>query len=422
VVAAQLDLTGPAARRRRLAGPIREQHVRRFLSVTAVVVVTLVLVGLVGGGWYYTGQLLPAPPPDDPAYDVEVVACDGCDRDATEASITVAATAGDLVELARLGFWTPDGALELGPVTATGDGQVTRPAALLDGDWPAAGDVGTAAVETYRGDPTEALGLDHTEVDVAGPTGVLPAWSVPGDDDAPAAADAEDAVAILVHGRGATREALHRSLATVHAAGLDAFVITVRNDPEAPADPDGWGRFGDTEWEDLQAAVDHAVEVEGAERLVLVGSSQGGSIVLSWLRRGDHTDLAVGAVLDSPLVSMHDTLVLQARNRDIPDAVIPPLLWSTKALATARSGMRFHRLEHAADDVVDGYGVPMLVTSATGDTTVPADGSRQLADARPDLVQLETYEGVEHVRAWNADPDRYATDLERFLDRVLGDG
>ncbi len=193
----------------------------------------------------------------------------------------------------------------------------------------------------------------------------------------------------------------------------------MRNDPDGPQDPDGWGRFGDTEWEDLQLAVDHLVEEEDAERLVLVGSSQGASIVLGWLRRGEHTDRAVAAVLTSPLVSMHDTLVLQAQGRDIPDAAIPPLLWSTKILATLRSGMRFDQLEHAADDVVDVYTVPMLVTHGTGDTTVPSDGSRQLADARPDLVQLEIYDGVEHVREWNADPDRFDADLAAFLAEVV---
>jgi uncharacterized protein len=225
-----------------------------------------------------------------------------------------------------------------------------------------------------------ALGLAFSEVEVDGPDGVLPAWLVPGaeasDDEADAEASGETdgdgseatgsdhTYAVMVHGRGATREELHRSLRTVHAVGLDALVITVRNDPEAPADPDGWGRFGDAEWEDLQAAVDHLVDERDADRLVLVGSSQGGSIVLSYLQRGEHTDRVDGVVLTSPIVSMHDTLVLQAQGRGVPDVAIPPLLWSTKLLATLRSGLRFDRLEHAAEDRVDAYDAPMLVTTA----------------------------------------------------------
>jgi uncharacterized protein len=386
---------------------------RKVIGTTAILLVAVVVLGLAGGGWYYADQLLPAPQPEDPTYDVEVVAADEA-----AGTVTLAATEGDLIDLARLGFWTATGALELGGVTATDADGVTRTATLLEGDWPEPGTDGTGRATTFRGDPMAALDLPFTAIDVAGDDGVLPAWYVPGDEDADEAGAGD--VAVMVHGRGATREELHRSLRTVHAVGLDALVISVRNDPDAPADPDGWGRFGDTEWEDLQAAVDHVVEEEGAERVVLVGSSQGASLALGWLRRGEHTDRAIGAILTSPLVSMHGTLVLQAQGRDIPDAAIPPLLWSTKLIATLRSGMRFDRLEHAADDVVDAYEVPMLVTHGTSDTTVPHEGSRRLAEARPDLVTYEEYEGVEHVREWNADPDRFDADLRSFLTRILG--
>lgn len=387
---------------------------RRILSITVIVLVVVLVAGLGAGGWYYTDQLLPAPQPDEPDYDVEVVAAD-------EAAATITLTVpdgGDLVDLERVGFWTATGALELGDVTATDADTVTRTATLLDGDWPEAGARGMSAAATFRGDPMEALGLPFEAIDVAGGDGVLPAWLVPGDDEATRADPGT--FAVLVHGRGATREELHRALRIVHDVGLDALVVSIRNDPGAPADPDGWGRFGDSEWEDLQAAVDHLVEEAGAEELVLIGSSQGGSLVLGWLRRGEHTDRAIGAVLTSPLVSMHGTLVLQAQGRDLPEVAIPPLLWSTKILATLRSGMRFDRLEHAAEDVADDYQVPMLVTHGTGDTTVPFEGSRQLAEARPDLVRFEVYEDVEHVREWNADPDRYDDDLRAFLVEILG--
>jgi uncharacterized protein len=387
---------------------------RRILGITAPVLAVVVVLGLTAGGWYYTDQLLPvAVGSDEPTYDTEVVGVD-----ADEGRITLAATEGDLVELARLGFWTATATLELGEVTATDADSVTRTATLLDGDWPEEGEQGAARIGTFRGDPQEALDLAFDDVPVEGPDGVLPAWLVPGDDTA--ATHDPATVALLVHGRGSTRQEMHRTLRTVHEAGLDALVISLRNDPEAPRDPDGWGRFGDTEWEDLQAAVDHLVADRDPERLLLVGSSQGGSIVLGWLRRGEHTDRAVAAVLVSPLVSMHGTLVVQARDRGIPDAAIPPLLWSTKLLATWRSGIRFDRLEHAAEDVVEAYRVPMLVAHGSGDSTVPSEASAELAEQRPDLVQLEEYPDVEHVREWNADPERFEADLGAFLDDVLG--
>lgn len=383
---------------------------RKVVAVLSVVVVVLVVAGLGYGGWYYTGELLPAPQPDDPAAEVEVLAVDE-----GAGTVTLAATEGDLVDLARVGFWTADHTLDLGDVVSRDDDAVTRTATPIGEGWPAVGDLGGATPVVFRGDPTAALGLDFTEVVIEGEDGPLPAWRVPGD----ASVDGpRDTWAVLVHGRGASREAMHRDLRTVHAAGIDALVVSVRNDPEAFADPDGWGRYGDVEWEDLQTAVDHLVTEENAATLVPIGSSQGGSIVLSWLRRGEHTERATGAVLSSPLVSMRGTLDLQARNRDIPGPVIGPLLWSTRLIAGVRAGMDFGELEHAR--TADAYDVPILLTHGDADTTVPFVDSVALADARPDLVRLEVYDGVEHIREWNADPQRYDGDLAAFLAEVTG--
>lgn len=388
--------------------------VRRFVTVALVVVLLLVGAGLGVGGWYYTDELLPAPVGGEPEFDTAVVAVD---EDA--ATVTLEATEGDLLDLATLGFWTADTTLELTDVVAVEEDAVTRTATVLDGGWPAAGDLGAATTVVYRGDPQRALGLGFDEIVVEGPIGPLPAWRIPAD---PAGATdgevVEDAWAVLVHGRGATREAMYRSLRTVHEAGLSALVVSVRNDAGAAQDPDGWGRYGEVEWEDLQAAVDHLVAEEGAQQLVPVGSSQGGSLVLSWLRRGTEVERATGVVLTSPLVSMRGTLDLQARNRGIPGAVLPPLLWSTRLLADLRAGMDFDKLEHA--ELADAYDVPMLVTHGTADSTVPADDSVSLAEARPDLVTLEVYDDVEHVREWNADRERTESDLRSFLEEVTG--
>lgn len=385
---------------------------RRWLTGTLVVLLVLVAAGLGAGGWYYTDELLPAPQPGDPLAEVEVVAVDD-----DAGTVTLAATEGDLVDLARVGFWTPDTTLDLGEVVATGDGTVTRTATVVDGDDPQVGDLGGATAVVWRGDPQVALGLDFEEVVVDGPTGPLPAWQVPGDDTADGEV-ADGTWAVLVHGRGASREEMHRTLRTVHAAGIDALVVSVRNDPDAAQDPDGWGRYGDAEWEDLQAAVTYLVAEQDATTLVPIGSSQGGSIVLSWLRRGDHVDRAAGAVLVSPLVSMRGTLDLQARNRDIPGAIIPPLLWSTRLLADLRADMDFAQLEHA--ERAASYDTRMLITHGTADSTVPFADSVTLSEARPDLITFEVYDDVEHVREWNTDPERFDADLAAFLADVTG--
>ena len=41
--------------------------------------------------------------------------------------------------------------------------------------------------------------------------------------------------------------------------------------------------------------------------------------------------------------------------------------------------------------------------------------SRRLAEERPDLVILETFDGAEHVQSWNTDPARYEAAVQEFL-------
>ena len=50
------------------------------------------------------------------------------------------------------------------------------------------------------------------------------------------------------------------------------------------ASADGYHRYGQTEWEDLAAAIQYALD-HGAEDVVLVGYSMGGAIVVSLLYR-----------------------------------------------------------------------------------------------------------------------------------------
>jgi uncharacterized protein len=382
---------------------------RRAITVTAVGLVVVLLLGLVAGGWYYSDQLLPAPPPWEPLLEVEVLA-----SDEAAGELELAATDGDLVDLETVGLVGADGLVLLDGPAEGGPSSTVRTGELLDGSWPAAGELVGASIDTFAGDPERTLGLDFTEVAVPSPDGPLPAWRVvPAD----AAGDPADLPwVVLVHGRGGGLSEGNRTLAVANRLGLPTFTISVRNDPGAPTDPDGFGRYGDAEWEDLQAAIDHLQVEEEAERFVLVGYSQGGSIVLGFLRRSPDAGAVDAAVLVSPLVSLHETLVLQAQQRDIPDPVIPPLLFATRWITTLRAGLDFSQVEHLEriDDLPDD--VPLLVTHGDADTTVPVGPSRALASALPEQVTYEEYAGSEHVREWNSDRERFEADLAAHLD------
>jgi len=376
---------------------------RRIVTLSVVVLLVLVTGGLGAGGWVYSDEMLPAPPPWDPAFDVEVVASD---HDAGRVVLDVAE--GDLVDLDLVGFRTAGGLLVLQGDAEVDAGGTARQGALLTGTWPEPGALGRPEVSVYAGSPDETLGLDTTIVEVPGPLGTMPAWRV----EPPNRAD--DATwAVLVHGRGGDLHEPNRLLPVLGELGLPSLTISVRNDPDAAPDPDGWGRFGDAEWEDLDAAVGYLKDVEGAERFVLVGYSQGAAIVLNHLRRSDLADDTEAAVLISPLVSLNATLRQQAVLREIPGPLIGPLVSSAQVVARLRSGMVAGNLEHARD--ADAFSTPMLVTHGDADSTVPVEPSRELAAARPDLVLYAEYADVEHVREWNADRVRFEADLRDFL-------
>lgn len=381
---------------------------RRVLGWGVPALALLLLAGLFAGGWYYSDQLLPAPRPERPVLDVEVVA-----SDPEAGTIALATVEGDLATLATLGLHTDDGLLLLdGPPEVDG-AATTRGAILLSGTWPAPGATVAPSIDTFAGDPSTTLGLPHEPIAVPSPLGPLPAWRV-----VPSRMDVGTTWVVLVHGRGAALAETNRSLAVVGELGLPALTVSLRNDPDAPAAPDGYGHYGSLEWEDLQAAVDHLRRTEGAEQIVLVGYSQGASVALSFLRRSPDAELATGAVLVSPLVSLHATLELQAEDRGIPGPIVPSLLWATRIVSSWRAGLDFPQVEHL-DRVDELPGqLRVLLTHGDQDATVPIEPTRRLAEALGDRATFVEYAGAGHVREWNTDRDRFEADLRDFLATV----
>jgi uncharacterized protein len=388
--------------------------VRRALLWVALPMVVLVVVGFGVGGWYYSEELLPAPLPFQPVPDVTITAVDD-----DTGELTLATVGGD-IDLHTVGLVTTTGLLLANGASESsgstpGGTETTRTTTLLDGEWPAPGDVATTTIDTFLGDPAISLGLPFDTVAVASEIGDLPAWRV-----VPRGARTDQTWAVIIHGRGAGPSEGNRLLPVFDALALPSLSISLRNSPDAPADPNGFGYFGEREWLELEAAIAHLTEVEGARDVILVGYSQGGSVALSLLRRSAQAERVTGAVLVSPLVSLDATLDLQARNRGIPEAFIPALLTSTRWISTWRSGLDFSQLEH--DELADSLpdGLPILITHGDADTTVPVEPSRELAAALGDQATYVEYAGVDHVREWNSDPERFERDLRELLAAALG--
>jgi uncharacterized protein len=258
------------------------------------------------------------------------------------------------------------------------------------------------------------LGLAYENVVVDTALGPAPAWFVP--------AAGSDRWVIQVHGRGAKRQEGLRAVIPAHEAGWNTLLISYRNDGEAPESEDRRYGLGGTEWADVVAATHYAVE-HGAERIVLMGWSMGGAISLqSVLRSPAVRERLVGVILDSPAIDWVDILRFQGAALGLPrglgDAVSRLIggPWSG-GLTGLAAPIDVAELDPVAR--ADEFDVPMLLMHSADDGFVPIDGSRRLAEARPDLIEFEVFEGARHTKLWNHDPERWTGLVNSWLERSM---
>lgn len=232
----------------------------------------------------------------------------------------------------------------------------------------------------------------------------MPAWMVAGD-------PRRTVWLLAVHGRDGTREDFLRLLGVPARLGVTTLVLTYRNDPGAPASPDGRYHLGQTEWRDLEAAVVWARD-HGATGVVAFGASMGGTIVGQFLHHSALAELVRGVVLDSPVLDWRVTV-----GRLVTRVRLPRRVARVAERAITTTG----RIDLAGLDLLaraDDLTVPVLLVQGTDDSLTPVEGADRLAERRADLVTYLRVDGAEHVQAWNVAPDAYEAALAAFLDRV----
>lgn len=307
-----------------------------------------------------------------------------------------------------LWFSNDTGHAKLGDVLAQTPSRVTR--RILQVDF---GDLERAQHGRFSGwfwlSPSE-LGFEYQNVSVETPLGAAPAWHIPGEGD-------HGDWAILVHGRAVRRQEALRAVSTFVAAGYDCLVVSYRNDGDAPRSPDGKYALGDREWQDVEAAMQYALD-HGARRIVLMGFSMGGATVMQAVTRSPLARHVAGVVLDSPVVDWIPTLDYQARVNRIPAPVriavfgVVQTRW-TSWLAGLGQPISLSRL-----DIPSHAGLlstPILLMHSDDDGYVPSTASHALAEARPDLVRFERYEVARHTKLWNYDAKRWTGDISDWL-------
>lgn len=371
----------------------RPSRVRRVSLWTAAGLAVVLLVALVGGGWYYSDQIeadLLSVQNEAPQYDVRVLAVDP-DR------VTLQRT-DDTMLGGTYGLEWPGGYGQITQILEASPGSVQRKFRLLQGSL-SAGQRARVRSSAFPGDPEQAFGLpfDHTEY--SSDLGRFPAWLVEGTDET---------WMIFVHGKGATREEALRALPSITDLGYTSLVISYRNDPGGAQSPDGRYHFGDTEWRDLEGAVRFARD-QGAEDVVLFGYSMGGAIVTSFLLQSELAAQVRGAILEAPLLDVGAAVDLEGGNRGLPQFLTSFAKW----ISSIRFGVdwdAWNRLDEAAS-----LRVPILLIHGGADETAPIDVSDRLAATAPEIITYYRVPDAGHVRAWNLDPAAYEEAVRAFL-------
>jgi uncharacterized protein len=343
----------------------------------------------------------------------------------TGSRLTVHATAAGRVTLTRsldslrpgtYGIISAAGHAVIGPVLdVAGDPDTVvrrlMAAPAVPGGELVPGEAVALTPQLHVGDPRSALGIDHTDVEIPGERGPLPAWFVPGP---------RDTWVIALHGLGTTREHPMNLLPFLHRLRFPVLLPGYRGDPDAPRPRSRVSTLGAVEWHDADAAVRYAIRY-GARRLVLYGWSSGGAMALYAASQSPLRGRVSGVILDSPVLDPAATVRALAGHRGVPGPLVP------LAMGVARA-----RLGPDADGGIGGAGqaaehpagrraapLPVLVLHGPGDTVAPFDASRELAARHPESVILHTIHEAEHAAMWNVDPAAYEETLRRFLTPLM---
>jgi pimeloyl-ACP methyl ester carboxylesterase len=376
---------------------VRNPNLSRTSKVLARIVGGVALTGVVayGGVGYYGSSEMLQVTPQEVEYDQAVVGVNGN-------AYTIQGGAYDINGL--MGGIRPDGTTIgiFGPPANLNPGAKTSTRSLQEthGEPPRVNQSLSLQGNIWTTNPKEALGLDYSEIRYDGPLGDMGAWMVPAKDS--------DQWTIAVHGDGAPLSELLRFIKPIHDAGNNVLAINYRNDVNNPASPDGYKHLGDTEWEDLQAAVRH-VRQRGATVVNLFGVSIGGSIVENYLRRapGEETSNIGRVALDSPVLDWNQFVAHRVESSGFPGFLAQP----GKLFAGWRAGIDLERLSTPPGSIRH----ETLIIHNSDDRTVPSGPSVEVARTQPNLVTYYDFPGGGHTRAWNNNPQRYEQIVTDFL-------
>jgi len=290
-----------------------------------------------------------------------------------------------------------------------GPGRVARVVTgTAPGFTPSTGDRGSWS-GIYFLTPADA-GLTAHDVGISTLSGIAPAWRVDGN------GDHSTTWAIHIHGLGSPRAGTLRGVQVATEQDFTSLVVSYRNDSEGPHYGSGRSTLGATEVDDVDTAIQYAVE-HGARQIVLFGWSMGAQVALQLAARPQHQPQIAGLVLESPVLDWVATIKANCARAGLPAvAGLLALPWLTSPLLARVTGLPASIPLRDLDWIARAHelAVPTLILHGKDDDSVPSAVSRKLAALRPDLVQLELFDAG-HTLTWNSDRARWRSAVAAWL-------
>ena len=224
--------------------------------------------------------------------------------------------------------------------------------------------------------------------------------------------DGNVGIVIFVHGfRGDySREVFAKMRAgEIVDMGYRSMIISYRNDKGLPKDPSGIFQYGTTEWQDIDAAINKALEF--TDNVVLFGTSGGGGPISSWLENVGDENKVKGIIYEAPVINFWKSVEVNGAARY---PWVPKQLFGYfKIVTEVRYGVDFQKMDFT--EAVINSDIPALLFHGDDDEWVPVEMSDLIAESRVNNLTYIRYENVGHVTSWNADPDNYIYQLKTFL-------